>query len=112
MAISGAITATSLSEALCCGRAGCRCQRPRAHVTHCPSHQPDRTPSLDVVDRNGKLLVICRAGCRQQAVVEALRTRGLWGHARSSGPTARPLTTYQLAMREAQGEPWYDELQR
>lgn len=29
--------------------------------------------------KDGRLLVICRAGCRQDEVLTALRARGLWG---------------------------------
>lgn len=61
------------------------------HVTHelgghrsgsgwmvcCPAHE-DRTPSLSITERDGKLLFKCFAGCEQQAVVTALRKRGLW----------------------------------
>jgi len=43
----------------------------------CPSHD-DRTPSLDITDANGSILMICRAGCTQREVIEALRSRGLW----------------------------------
>jgi len=43
----------------------------------CPVHD-DHNPSLSVEDRDGKTLVICRAGCSQDAVIGALRARGLW----------------------------------
>jgi len=43
----------------------------------CPAHD-DRTPSLSIAQRNGKLLVHCFAGCRQADVIAALRQRGLW----------------------------------
>ncbi len=54
----------------------------------CPAHD-DRTPSLDVTERDGKILVKCRANCSQNAVLEALSHRGLWpeprGKARKAG---------------------------
>lgn len=43
----------------------------------CPAHD-DRKASLSVNVRNGKLLVKCHAGCSQEAVVKALKERGLW----------------------------------
>jgi putative DNA primase/helicase len=43
----------------------------------CPSHD-DRSPSLSIIEKNGKLLVCCRAGCTQNEVVAALKDRGLW----------------------------------
>src|SRR5205823_4966813 len=43
-----------------------------------PAHQ-DREPSLSIRDANdGKVLVCCHAGCTQDAVITALRARGLW----------------------------------
>jgi hypothetical protein len=52
-----------------------RCGRCR-----CPAHQ-DNDPSLDVVEKNGMVLFTCRAGCTQESVLDALRTRGLWNTA-------------------------------
>ncbi len=43
----------------------------------CPAHA-DKKPSLHVTEKNGKVLVKCFAGCSQEAVIEALRQRGLW----------------------------------
>ena len=43
----------------------------------CPAHD-DHNPSLSITERNGKLLLTCRAGCEQNAVIEALQKRGLW----------------------------------
>jgi hypothetical protein len=47
----------------------------------CPCHD-DRAPSLSIVEKDGKLLVKCRAGCDQTALVTELKQRGLWpnGH--------------------------------
>lgn len=47
----------------------------------CPAHD-DKTPSLDVCDGpDGRPLFICRSGCAQAAVLEALRQLGLWAEA-------------------------------
>jgi putative DNA primase/helicase len=47
-------------------------------MARCPSHA-DNIPSLSItVASDGKVLVKCHAGCRQQAVIAALRSRGLW----------------------------------
>jgi hypothetical protein len=64
-------------QALACGRLGCPCHRPRSKKTHCPAHD-DRTPSLGIDHDDGRLLVHCWAGCSQEAVIGALRERGLW----------------------------------
>jgi len=48
----------------------------------CPAH-PDRTPSLSVADGDGgKVVVHCFAGCTQEAVISALRSRGVWAKER------------------------------
>ena len=47
-------------------------------TARCPAHE-DRTPSLSIRDSNdGKVLVRCHAGCEQEQVIAALRSRGLW----------------------------------
>jgi len=53
----------------------------------CPAHD-DRTPSLSIAQADHKVLVHCHAGCSQQAVIDALRCRGLWSGEldRPSGP--------------------------
>jgi hypothetical protein len=47
----------------------------------CPCHN-DTDPSLSIIEKAGKLLVTCRAGCDQDLVVDTLKKRGLWtnGH--------------------------------
>jgi len=46
----------------------------------CPAHN-DRSPSLSISEgEGGKLLVKCFAGCKQEAVIDALRSCGLWPH--------------------------------
>ena len=43
----------------------------------CPAHD-DHTPSLSIDEENGKTLVHCFAGCSQEGVLAALRSRGIW----------------------------------
>jgi putative DNA primase/helicase len=43
----------------------------------CPAHD-DHTPSLSIIEKNGKVLLTCRRGCDQKAVIDALKERGLW----------------------------------
>ena len=43
----------------------------------CPAHT-DESPSLDIKESGGKVLFVCRAGCSNEAVLAALRRRGLW----------------------------------
>lgn len=49
----------------------------------CPAHD-DRTPSLCLADGEDRTLLHCHGGCDQQAVMAALRERGLWGN---TGPS-------------------------
>ena len=47
-------------------------------MARCPAHD-DHTPSLSIRDaEDNKVLVRCHAGCDQERVITALRTRGLW----------------------------------
>jgi putative DNA primase/helicase len=57
----------------------------------CPAHD-DASPSLDIVEKGGKLLFVCRAGCSQDAVIAALRARGAWPERREkpNGHAASP----------------------
>jgi hypothetical protein len=59
-------------------------------IVRCPAHH-DRKPSLSIRDGDdGKVLVCCHAGCIQNAVITALRQRGLWtgkGLRQSKHPT-------------------------
>jgi hypothetical protein len=43
----------------------------------CPAHE-DHEPSLSITEKGSQVLLNCRAGCPQDAVIEALKTRGLW----------------------------------
>ena len=49
----------------------------RSGTARCPAHN-DRSPSLSMTERDGRVLVHCHAGCAQADVIAALRGRGLW----------------------------------
>jgi putative DNA primase/helicase len=65
------MTAETIAKALGGHKAG------RGWTARCPAHD-DRTPSLSIRDAENKVLVRCHAGCDQERVITALRTRGLW----------------------------------
>lgn len=65
------MTAQAIAEALGGRRVGSR------WMAQCPVHE-DRTPSLSISERGGKILVHCFAGCDQATVVRALQDGGLW----------------------------------
>jgi hypothetical protein len=50
----------------------------------CPAHA-DHDPSLSITERDGRLYFVCRAGCSQGAVMDALKARGLWGQRKERG---------------------------
>lgn len=54
----------------------------------CPAHD-DRTPSMKLDLRNGKILAFCYAGCPQDKIISELRGRGLWT-AEMGGPRKTP----------------------
>jgi putative DNA primase/helicase len=55
----------------------------RSWSCRCPAHN-DANPSLSISEADdGKILVHCHAGCSQDAVLDALRNRGLSWHRRS-----------------------------
>ena len=58
----------------------------RGWLARCPAHD-DRNPSLSIRDGgDGKVLVYCHAGCSQEAVVAALKDRGLWNAGGGEAP--------------------------
>lgn len=74
------MTATGILEALACRRVACEClaSAGKGHgLTHCPAHN-DESPSLNVNEEGAKVLLNCKVGCPQDAVIAALRNRGLW----------------------------------
>jgi CHC2 zinc finger len=58
--------------------------RPHDFMCCCPAHR-DRTPSLHVTEKNGKVLFHCHAGCPQEAVIGALRDKQLWPESKNNG---------------------------
>ena len=88
----------AILDALACGHSGCQCAataRRGSGNTHCPCHADDK-PSLSVnTGKDGTVLVHCQTGgCSQDAVVAALRERGLWPEAKAS-PNGKPVAVYQ-----------------
>jgi hypothetical protein len=81
-----------IAESLACGKAGCPCGKRQGNgwTTHCPAHIDDK-PSLNIAENEGKILLHCFAGCSQDAVIAALRERGLWPEAQRSGLTVEEL---------------------
>jgi len=53
----------------------------RGWLAYCPVHEADgkrHDPSFGIVERDGRPLVHCYAGCSQERVIAALKDRGLW----------------------------------
>jgi hypothetical protein len=77
-------------------RRGCAC---------CPAHD-DTDPSLDITEKNSRVLFVCRAGCSQDAVAAALRQRGAWPESRKANGHAaaakRVVATYDYTDAEGQ----------
>lgn len=65
------MTAERIATALQARRSG------KGWMTRCVAHE-DRSPSLSVRQAGDTVLVHCFAGCPQEAVIDALRARGLW----------------------------------
>lgn len=76
------MTAHELAEALGGRREG------HEHRCRCPIHGGR---SLSVRDRDGKVLIVCRAGCPQGDLIKALREMGLWGGDASYEPPPVPV---------------------
>ena len=96
------MNAEKMASALRCGKAGCQCARPRGNV-HCPAHDhADLTPSLTLhTAADGKLLVHCKGGCSQDAVVDALKERRLWPSTERRRTRAAKTKEYEI--RDASG---------
>jgi hypothetical protein len=66
------MTAETIAKALGGRKAG------GGWMARCPAHD-DREPSLSIRDADdGKVLVRCHAGCDQERVIAALRSRRVW----------------------------------
>ena len=98
-------SAAQLVEALQCSDPRCECHNDRANrrKVHCPAHD-DVHPSLSLTVTDNTVLLHCWAGCTQDAVIAALRRRGLWGEAHravknvtANQPPPAGLTLAQLA---------------
>lgn len=72
-------------------------------VARCPAHD-DQDPSLSLRDANGKVLLYCHAGCEQNAVIEALKARGLWPERE---PNLRPRIVAEYNYYDGSGDPLY-----
>ena len=56
----------------------------------CPAHE-DHNPSLSINDgKNGIPVAFCHAGCPQDAVIDAFRSRGLWPERNENGASYTP----------------------
>lgn len=71
------------------------------NMAPCPAHD-DGKPSLSVTERNGAVLVHCHAGCSQDAVIAALKDKGLW-------PTNSPR---KPAVPDDREDEWHPEHQK
>jgi Protein of unknown function (DUF3987) len=80
---------SSIVAALRCGRRTCICEFPPRGgewTLHCPAHK-DARPSLNLTaGRDDAPVFVCRAGCTQNDVIDALAQLGLWSR---SGGTHR-----------------------
>lgn len=91
----GFVSSLTIAQSLACGKRGCGCAaaaRTGHGLTHCPAHE-DTSPSLSLSESGARVLVHCQAGCTQDAVIDALRERGLW----PEGNKAAGLTLTELA---------------
>ena len=90
------LTAESIAHALGGRRSGAR------WMVCCPAHK-DSSPSCSIRENEGRILVHCFAGCRQEDVIAALRGRGLWPEApkRERSPAER--RSWGLKRRAAEG---------
>jgi len=65
-------------------------------MARCPAHD-DHNPSLSITEKDGRVLVKCFAGCAQDAVITALKSRGLWDGGRCATPVVEHFTRDQEA---------------
>ena len=94
------MTADTIAKALGGRRAG------GGWIGRCPAHE-DRKPSLSITEaKGGKVLVRCHAGCGQEQVIAALRSRGLWT---ANGPHSLSCPTQRII---AERKPEQDDAKR
>jgi DNA primase len=65
------MTAGDLAKALNARKSG------SGWMAKCPAHE-DRSPSLRIDEKNGRVLCHCFGGCRQSEVIQKLTDMGLW----------------------------------
>ncbi len=70
-------------------------------TARCPAHD-DKSPSLSIAERDGKLLVHCHAGCDQGAVWDTLRGLGLTAGADTQRRRETPI---RQSTRDADANP-------
>jgi hypothetical protein len=58
-------------------------------MARCPAHK-DKRPSLSIREEGDRILVYCFSGCRQKAVIDALRELDLWPHRERGGGLRAP----------------------
>lgn len=63
------------------------------YVACCPAHQ-DKRPSLYVSEDGGRVLVYCYAGCKQDEVIDALKSRGAWPSGQSQSTNSFLVAEY------------------
>jgi hypothetical protein len=72
----------------------------RGWKARCPAHD-DHEPSLSINQgNNGAILVKCHAGCLQDAVIRALRTRDLWPDGEKPDPGRRLASRRPSGLRQ------------
>jgi phage/plasmid primase-like uncharacterized protein len=52
------------------------------YIACCIAHK-DRTPSMTIRESDGMLLIHCHAGCSQDDLIDAMKSRGWWPESRS-----------------------------
>lgn len=72
-------------------------------TARCPAHD-DKNPSLSVSERDGVTLAKCHAGCSQEAVIDALRGRGLWPEATPAAHLSRRANATPRSLTSARGD--------
>jgi hypothetical protein len=84
------MSAAEIAAALGASRPPRQTLRGLTSRVRCPAHE-DRHASLDVTEApDGRVLLVCRAGCSQTEVIDALRERGLWSPSSSRLPVHGP----------------------
>jgi AAA domain len=69
--------------------------KPHDFMALCPAHA-DQNPSLHITtEKTGTVLVHCFAGCSQDAVIDALRSKGLWAEQSQQNGRNEPRKTAQ-----------------